>query len=184
MQTRRVGGGLGGLRPAVRMAAALVWLFVIVAARWQPAAPVRVLGSFSAFVASVVQSLLGLSGIEASRAGTLLFVPGGFAYRIAIGCTGLLPAAVLTVAILASPGTGSAKRRGVLVGVPLVLAVNLLRMVHLFYLGVYSPRFFVLAHTVLWEAAIVLVVFATWLVWVRWAAWAGRQAGAVSAFGR
>jgi exosortase/archaeosortase family protein len=173
----------GGLRSAARLAAALAWLFVIVLARWGPARPVRILGSFAALVASVVQWVLRWAGIEAVRAGTYLYVPGGFGYEIAIGCTGLLPAAVLTVAIWASPGTGAAKRRGVLVGVPVVLAVNLLRMVHLFYLGVHSPRLFGPAHAVVWEAALVLVTFATWLLWIRWADGSAPRSRAVSAVG-
>jgi exosortase/archaeosortase family protein len=157
------------LGPAARLAAVLAWLLVIGLARWRPGAPVRVFGWFTALVASVVQSLLGLSGIEASRAGAFLYVPGSFRYEIALGCTGLLPVAVLIVAILASPGSGAAKRRGVLVAVPVVLAVNLLRLVHLFYVGVHSPGLFALAHSVLWEGAMVLVTFAAWLVWMRWA---------------
>ena len=158
-------------RSAARLAVALAWLGVIVLSRSQPAAaPVLSFGPITAFVASLVQSLLQWTGIEALRVAAFLYVPGGFAYEITVGCTGLLPAAVLTVAILASPESRTAKRRGVLAGVPLVLVVNLVRLVHLFYLGVYAPRLFVLAHSVLWEGAIVLVTFATWLAWTRWAA--------------
>ena len=166
---RRVGALRVGLRPEVRLAAALACLFVIVLPRYRPAVPGGILGSFTAIVASVVQSLLRWIGIEASRAGTFLYVPGSFGYEIGLRCIGMLPAAVLIVAILASPGTGAAKRRGVLVGVPLVLGVNLLRLVHLFYVGIHSPGLFALAHSVLWEGAMVLVTFATWLVWIRWA---------------
>jgi exosortase/archaeosortase family protein len=170
-----------GVRPAARLAAALAWLLVIVLARWRPGAPVRVLGWFTALVASVVQALLRWTGIEALRAGAFVYVPGAFRYEVAIGCTGVLPAAVLAVAILASPGTGAAKRRGLLAGVPLVLGVNLLRLVHLFYVGVHSPGLFALAHSLLWEGAMVLLTFATWLVWVRWADGLGARARAVSA---
>jgi len=81
-----------------------------------------------------------------------------------------LPAAVLAVAILASPGMWGAKQRGLVVGIPLVRAVNLLRLVHLFYLGIHVPRHFVLAHTLVWEGTMVLFTFVTWLLWTRWAA--------------
>lgn len=146
-------------------------------AHYRATGPVRVLGPFAAFVASLIQSTLRWAGIEALRAGTFLYVPGVFGYEIHIGCTGILPAAVLTVAIIASPGTGAAKRWGLLIGVPLVLAVNLLRLLHLFYLGMHSPRLFVLAHSVLWEGALVLFTFATWLAWTRWATRIGARAG-------
>jgi exosortase/archaeosortase family protein len=157
------------LRSALRLAAALTWLGVIVLARGWSGAPVRLLDPLAGLVASLTQSVLLGIGIAAERAGTVLFVPGGFAYDVTIGCTGLLPAAVLTVAILASPGTWAAKQRGLVVGVPLLLTVNLLRLVHLFYLGIHAPRHFVLAHTLLWEGTMVLFTFVTWLLWTRWA---------------
>jgi exosortase/archaeosortase family protein len=158
------------MRQAVRLGALLAWLGVIVLARSGAAAPARILEPVTTVLASLVQSLVRWTGVEALRAGALLYVPGVFGYEIGIGCTGLLPAALVAVAILASPGTGAAKRRGLLVGVPLVLAVNLLRLAHLFYLGIHSPRLFALAHAVLWEGAIVLITFATWLAWSRWSA--------------
>ena len=157
------------MRSALRLAAALVWLGVIVLARGWSGAPVRLLDPLAGLVASVTQGVLQAIGIAAERTGTVLFVPGGFAYDVTIGCTGLLPAAVLTVAILASPGSWGAKRRGLAAGVPLLLTVNLLRLVHLFYLGIHAPGHFVLAHTLLWEGTMVLFTFVTWLLWTRWA---------------
>jgi exosortase/archaeosortase family protein len=159
-----------GWRSALRLAAALAWLGVIVLARGWTGAPVRLLDPLAGLVASLTQTALHGIGIAAERAGTVLYVPGAFAYDINIGCTGLLPAAVLAVAILASPGARRAKQRGLVVGVPLLLTVNLLRLVHLFYLGIHSPRHFVLAHTLLWEGTMVLFSFVTWLLWTRWAA--------------
>ena len=159
-----------GLRSGLRLATALAWLGVIVLAHYSSPVPVRALDPLAGVVASLTQVLLHGIGIAAQRLGTVLFMPGGFAYDINIGCTGLLPAAVLVVAILVSPGTSGSKRRGLVVGVPLVLAVNLLRLVHLFYLGVFAPRYFVVAHSLLWEGTIVLFTFVTWLSWTRWAA--------------
>ncbi len=159
-----------GLRSALRLAAALAWLGVIVLAHGTSGGRVRLLDPLAGLVASLTQAVLQWIGIAAQRTGTVLFVPGAFAYDINIGCTGLLPAAVLAVAILASPGTQGAKQRGLVVGVPLLLALNLLRLVHLFYLGIHAPRYFVLAHTLLWEGTIVLFTFVTWLLWTRWAA--------------
>ncbi len=157
------------MRSALRLATGLVWLGVIVLARGWTGVPVRLLDPLAGLVASVTQAVLQAIGIAAERAGTVLFVPGGFAYDVTIGCTGLLPAAVLAVAILASPGTWGAKQRGLVVGVPLLLTVNLLRLVHLFYLGIHAPHHFVLAHTLLWEGTMVLFTLVTWLLWTRWA---------------
>ena len=157
------------LRAGLVVGAPLVWLAVIVLARVGVAAPARLLAPLTGFLGSVVQWVVGWTGIAALRDGATLYVPGAFGYEISVGCTGLLPAAVLAVAVLASPGSRSAKRRGLLLGVPAILALNVARLAHLFYLGIHAPRMFPLAHTVLWEGAMVAFTFATWLVWSRWA---------------
>jgi exosortase/archaeosortase family protein len=149
--------------------AVLTWLIAIILLPYSSASPVNVLEPFATLVAHLTQSALGWVGVGALRAGTFLYVPGVFEYEIRAGCTGILPAAVLTVAIVASPGNDVAKRWGLIVGVPLVLAVNLLRLLHLFYLGVHAPQHFALAHSVLWEGTIVLCTFAVWLAWARYA---------------
>jgi len=165
------------VRSALRLGAGVAWLGVIVLAQAFRDRPVRLLDTVAGLVASLTQGLLHGAGVAAERAGTVLYVPGGFRYDITIGCTGLLPAVVLTVAILASPGSTAAKRRGLAVGLPLVLAVNLLRLVHLFWIGTHAPRSFDLAHTYLWEAALVSCTFVIWLAWSRWAAGSGQGVG-------
>jgi exosortase/archaeosortase family protein len=156
-------------RSALRWGAALVWLGVILLAHYGPVAPVRLLAPVTDFVAALVQSLLPSLGIGALRAGPYLYVPGAFAYEVALGCTGVAPAAVLAVAIAASPAPAGAKWWGVGLGAVAVFAANLVRLLHLFYLGVHAPALFAPAHAVLWEAAIVLLTVATWAVWSRWA---------------
>jgi exosortase/archaeosortase family protein len=149
---------------------------VIVLAMSGVAPPLVALAPLTGLVASLVQAMLHPLGIEAVRAGGTLYVPGVFGYEITVGCTGLVAGAVLTVAIVASPGARAAKTWGLLVGVPLVLAVNLLRLAHLFYIGIHAPWRFALAHSVVWEGAVVLVTFGVWLAWTRWSAPAGDAA--------
>ncbi len=119
--------------------------------------------------AAVVGALLGSAGLPVARESAALFHPGGFAYQVSRGCLGLVPAGFLAVGILAGPGGARAKTIGVGLGVSLVLGLNLLRLLHLFYLGVHDPRAFHLAHEVFWEVAIVLWVVGLWLLWLRWA---------------
>lgn len=155
-------------RLALGAAAVLGWLLVIGLARAEVAFPGHALAPVSESLAFLVQALLQAAGSEVARHGALLYVPGTFAYEIVIGCSGLLPAGVITTAILASPGTSTAKVWGVLVGVPAVLLVNLLRLAHLFHVGVTAPGRFALAHEVLWEALLVAFVLALWWSWSRW----------------
>lgn len=114
--------------------------------------------------------LLDVLGIEAVRQSTLFFGPQGVIYEIYYGCTGVLPVVTFAVALLALPGCSWRRRLvGLLLGVPLILAANLVRLVHLFHLGVHRPEWFPLAHSVLWEAGLVILVATAWLTWTAWA---------------
>lgn len=165
-------------RSTLRAAAGLVWIGVIVVVHAGLAAPVRALAPITELTASVVQAILPWLGIEALRAGPMVYQPGGFSYEVALGCTGVSPAAVLAVAIASTPAAGAAKGWGLAVGVLAVFGVNVLRLLHLFHVGVHDPARFERLHGLLWEGAIVLFTFATWLVWSRWAAF--REAAAAA----
>lgn len=159
----------GLARRAVIPGALLGWVGVIVLARAGVEAPATPLDPVTVLVASIVQSILGWGGVAVSRYQEVLFIPGGFGYVVAIGCTGIVPAAVLAIAIVASPATAAARLFGLTVTVPLVLLLNVARLVHLFYLGVHHPQSFALAHEVVWECVLVLFTVLIWLGWWRWA---------------
>ncbi len=125
----------------------------------------EVLGGLEALTAKAAFALILASGVEAVRDGTVISQPGGFAYQIYYRCTGILPAAALSVFILASPGRWKPKLWGLAFGVPLVFGANLIRLAHLFHVGVGAPQLFHLAHRYLWESAMMGLVLAFWLCW-------------------
>lgn len=128
-----------------------------------------VLVSWRVQVARAVLALIHSMGMEAVREGSALYHPAGFAYEISRGCTGFVPAALLATSIAAYPAAARFRVAGLLLGVPLLLALNIARLVHLFYLGAHQPRWFHVAHTVAWEAVIILAVVGLWLAWAAWA---------------
>lgn len=112
--------------------------------------------------------LLHLCGIEAARTATVIYHPNGFAYEIYYRCVGFLPVALLTISIFAYPGRSRFKFPGLALGLPLLLSLNLLRLVCLFYIGVYFPSAFGFAHAVIWDSLMMLATFGLWLVWIKW----------------
>ncbi len=125
-------------------------------------------GPLSAWVeltARITAWLLHRLGLEAVRTAAVIHHPSGFAYEIYYRCTGVLPAAVLAILILAHPGTWRQKFLGLAVGIPLLVALNLVRLVHLFTLGVHSPGAFALAHGVVWEVVLMSATLALWWIW-------------------
>jgi exosortase/archaeosortase family protein len=132
----------------------------------------EVLGALLTPVATVTAEMtlvmLRWAGMVGVRVATVISHPDGFAYEIYYRCTGFLPVAFVTLAILASPGPLRRKVIGLALGVPVLIVLNLTRLVHLFYVGVHSPAAFDFAHAVVWEGLLILAIFALWLGWARW----------------
>jgi exosortase H (IPTLxxWG-CTERM-specific) len=114
---------------------------------------------------AVVGSLvLNLLSFPATAEGTLLRVEG-FAAQIDDVCTGIFVVAIYVSAVLAYPSGVRDKLKGLLVGVSAILALNLVRVVSLMYIGRYFPDLFETAHLLVWQS---LVIFATLIVWIYW----------------
>lgn len=126
-----------------------------------------VLGSLltplTTLTAQMTVALLHWLGMEAVRVSTVISHPDGFAYEISYRCTGFLPVAFLTVSILASPGPVRRRLVGLAVGVPVLFGLNLVRLVHLFSIGVHNPAAFDVAHAVVWEGFLIVTIFGFWL---------------------
>ena len=126
------------------------------------------LAPLTMWTAWVTLALLHWLGMEATRVATVVSHPSGFAYEIYYRCIGFLPVGFLTTGILAYPGRWRRKLVGLVVGVPVLIALNLTRLVHLFYLGVHNPAAFDFAHAVMWEGFLILAILGLWLSWTRW----------------
>jgi exosortase H (IPTLxxWG-CTERM-specific) len=93
----------------------------------------------------------------------------GFGVSIEAGCNGIEAALILIAAMLAFPASWRHRLVGVAAGLVAVQALNVVRVVSLFYLGQWSERAFEWAHLYLWQALIMLDVLVVWLVWIRMA---------------
>jgi exosortase H (IPTLxxWG-CTERM-specific) len=127
-----------------------------------------VLAPLSPWTAYVTQVLLHQLGIDAVRHGAVLAHPNGFAYQVGYICIGFTPIIMFIGCVLAYPGTWQVKRMGIALGIPLLWLLNLVRLVHLFYLGVYIPKAFTLAHEIVWQGLQAVTFIALWLSWIRW----------------
>lgn len=128
---------------------------------------IRALSPVDLLTARATAAVVDWSGMEVKRDFAILTHPSGFGYEIYYRCTGLLPAAFLTVGIFAFPTRRRPKFIGIAIGVPLVLFLNLVRLVSLFYIGVRHPSAFHLAHTVVWEGLLLLLIAGFWFWWMR-----------------
>jgi archaeosortase B (VPXXXP-CTERM-specific) len=128
-----------------------------------------VLSPLATITAQATLVLLQLLGIEAIQVASQIHHPGGFAYEVYYRCTGILPVAFLAVATLAYPATLSRKAVGLALGVPILISLNLMRLVHLYCVGVNSPTTFDFVHDHIWKWLLILATFGIWFGWMSWA---------------
>jgi len=129
----------------------------------------RLLGPWVELTARITVALLHFLGVEALRAGGQVHHPGGFAYEIYYRCTAVLPAALLAALTFASTASLGRQVIGMALGVCVLIALNLVRLVHLFLLGVYRPALFEVTHGVVWELILIMATLGLWWMWSRWA---------------
>jgi exosortase H (IPTLxxWG-CTERM-specific) len=91
----------------------------------------------------------------------------GFAVSIEAGCNGVEATIVLLAAMLAFPAPWKNRLVGLVAGVVAVQALNVVRVISLFYLGQWNLAVFEFAHLYVWQALIMLDVLVVWLIWVR-----------------
>jgi exosortase H (IPTLxxWG-CTERM-specific) len=100
--------------------------------------------------------------------GKMLLNPySGFFVTIEAGCNGIEAALILIAAMLAFPAPWRHKAIGIAAGLLAVQALNVVRVVSLFYLGQWNAAAFEWAHLYAWQVLIMIDVLVVWLVWIR-----------------
>jgi len=115
----------------------------------------------NAYISSAILNFLGQS---CHVVDTTIRSPQ-FAITIKRGCDALEPSWLFCAAVLAYPATWSRRLLGMSIGVTVILALNLVRIVSLYFLGIHLPRFFETMHLEIWPVIFILVAL---LLWIRW----------------
>ncbi len=106
------------------------------------------------------------SGV-ASAGKVIRDLESGFAVSIEPGCNGVEALIILFAAIFAFPAPFKNKLVGFAIGFVAIQALNLVRIISLFYMGQWSMTWFEWFHLYLWQALIILDALVVWLIWLR-----------------
>ncbi len=106
-----------------------------------------------------------LVGASVSLDGNLVSLDG-FAVRIIEECTGIFEVIIFAAAVLAFPTTGLKKLIGLGLGVPILYAFNVMRILVLLVVGRYKPSIFEFMHLYFWQATLILMITSVWLLWI------------------
>ncbi len=92
---------------------------------------------------------------------------GTFIVSIERGCNGIEAVIILISAIIAFPAPWKHRLIGLVAGFIAIQLLNLVRIVSLFFLGLWSQVWFEWFHLYLWQALIVLDALIVFLIWLR-----------------
>jgi exosortase H (IPTLxxWG-CTERM-specific) len=146
----------------------VVLLVVLFAAELTPWAQQYFVIPWTDALASISTSIVTLFDGHVIAAGKVIrSTTNGFAVAIEAGCNGVEATLVLCAAILAFPAPWRHKLLGMVAGVLAVQALNVVRVISLFYIGQWDFAVFEWAHQYVWQALIMLDVLVVWLIWVR-----------------
>ncbi|MDG4551523.1 MAG: exosortase H [Candidatus Contendobacter sp.] len=151
--------------PLIRFVVILLALFTI-----ELMGPVQtwVIEPFTAAVAKVSAVVLQAFDSTVQAQGIVLRdIETGAAVSIQPGCNGVEAMIVVMAAIAATPATWKQKLAGLAIGFLAIQALNVARIISLFYLLQWNPVWFEWAHLYLWQALIMLDGLIVYLLWVR-----------------
>ncbi len=126
----------------------------------------HVVDPYTTFVAHEARVVLNLFGERATVVGQTL---GSQRFSVVIynGCNGLEAMLIFVCGVLAFPAGWLRKLLGVVLGFFAIQIVNVVRVVSLFYVGVFKPEWFSTTHVFVWQSAIILFGVLLWLLWVQ-----------------
>lgn len=91
--------------------------------------------------------------------------PPRFAIEVARGCDAVEPLALFCSAVLASPVPWLARLIGILAGSLLLVILNFVRVVSLYWIGVHWRKAFDTMHLEVWQVLFILLAIVFWGIW-------------------
>ena len=125
-----------------------------------------VVNPYTTFVADESCAVLNVLGEHARVAGQVLS-SNRFSVTIFNGCNGLEAILIFVSGVIAFPAPWRRKAIGVLLGFGAIQVFNVIRVVSLFYIGVFRPAWFAVSHVFVWQSLVIVFGVVLWLVWVR-----------------
>ena len=130
-----------------------------------PGVKAGVIKPYTHFLASAVTAVINLFGAGATAGGTQVTSPR-FSINIATGCDGVEASSLFLAGVLAFPTPWRARLIGFALGIPAIHAINLLRLVGLYYAGVYLPSLFEELHVYVAQTIVILLSTAILILWL------------------
>ncbi len=125
----------------------------------------RVDHALSLHIISVAGGIMEAFGFEPWYAGRVMGLPGANGIEMVDGCNGLEALGLFVGFVLAYPGPAKARLWFIPLGLFLIYAVNILRLIVLAWTQLSAPGLFDFTHDYSTTAIFYIVIFAMWVWW-------------------
>lgn len=126
-----------------------------------------VLAPWTRLNAWIGAGLLSIFGFGTSSMGDSISGPD-FTISVKQGCDAIEPTVLYLAGVLSFPAPWRNKWIGLPVGVAFLLAVNFIRILSLYLVGIWWPDGFEFMHIDFWQVLFILLAVITWGLWIRW----------------
>lgn len=115
--------------------------------------------------ATSVVSWLNLLGVKAAAEGSLVFLPN-FIYLIVPECTPTYGLVVYYAAVLAYPTLLKKRLIGLVIGTPVIMVVNLLRLISISFIGMARPGMALAVDFYVYPAVFLIIIALSYWFWL------------------
>lgn len=119
--------------------------------------------TFNARLSSFILNIFG-SGTTAHG---MLINGKDISISIKEGCDAIEPAMLFASAVIAFPAAWKKKLRGIGIGLLILFAINLVRIISLFLIERYWPQAFDFMHIQFWQVVFIGLAVVLWVLWMR-----------------
>jgi archaeosortase B (VPXXXP-CTERM-specific) len=144
---------------------ALYLALIAIGYPWATKRALHAVQAMNTATAVIGNAILSLISDEASRSGNLMQL-GNFGVLIIEECTGVFEMLIFLAAVLAYPTSWIDKLLGFALGLPLLYAFNVVRILVLVWVGRFHHDLFEFMHIYFWQATLILMITSVWLLWI------------------
>ncbi|HLG17121.1 MAG TPA: exosortase H [Blastocatellia bacterium] len=120
---------------------------------------------YTVILARAVTAIINLFGAGAIADGTLVR-SSRYSVSIAMGCDGVEASSLFLAGVMAFPTAWRARLIGLAFGIPAIHLINLLRLVGIYYAGVYLPSIVEEVHIYVAQTIVILFSTALLIFWL------------------
>ncbi len=122
------------------------------------------LSFFETLTARATTGAIHLFGMPAYRTETTIRLTNAL-WIVNMECTAITIMIIFASFIAVYRASLRAKAVGLLLGLPIIFAANITRLLLMAFIDRYTPRYSTLFHDYLWQVAFIIMVVFLWMVW-------------------